>query len=293
MTSPRSPSPTRRSSCRPASPSAWRSLLSPWGSPTSAAGRAIRPLDAGGPPVQAVHRLPPHVDRHRLLPHRRHRRRARALPGRTGTTSRWSACSGASACGSSKPPAPTSPTSAKNTATASYASSAKATRPSSSHYHPPSAAPSTTPLATETAGRILLNRRRAHGPARHHPTTPCPRRRQRNVDATAAPHMLRHTYITTMLDAGVDLRDVQIAARHADPRTTMGYDRARTHLDRHPTRRLHGLRNLTQPEPARGVRSLVHDPCGNRYRLTGWVRVPAESPAGGRPPASLVLAGPR
>jgi len=25
---------------------------------------------------------------------------------------------------------------------------------------------------------------------------------------------------TTMLDAGVDLRDVQIAARHADPRTT-------------------------------------------------------------------------
>ena len=37
----------------------------------------------------------------------------------------------------------------------------------------------------------------------------------------AHPHMLRHTYITTMLDAGADLRDVQIAARHADPRTTM------------------------------------------------------------------------
>jgi hypothetical protein len=27
--------------------------------------------------------------------------------------------------------------------------------------------------------------------------------------------MLRHTFGTTMLDAGVDLRDVQIAARHA------------------------------------------------------------------------------
>ncbi len=40
------------------------------------------------------------------------------------------------------------------------------------------------------------------------------------------PHMLRHTFVTTMLDAGVDLRDVQIAARHADPRTTMRYDRA-------------------------------------------------------------------
>ncbi|GAA2533696.1 site-specific tyrosine recombinase XerD [Pilimelia columellifera subsp. columellifera] len=40
------------------------------------------------------------------------------------------------------------------------------------------------------------------------------------------PHMLRHTFVTTMLDAGVSLRDVQIAARHADPRTTMRYDRA-------------------------------------------------------------------
>jgi hypothetical protein len=35
-------------------------------------------------------------------------------------------------------------------------------------------------------------------------------------------------------ERGVDLRDVQIAARHADPRTTMRYDRARTNLDRHP-----------------------------------------------------------
>ena len=48
------------------------------------------------------------------------------------------------------------------------------------------------------------------------------------------PHMLRHTFVTTMLDAGVSLRDVQIAARHADPRTTMRYDRARKTLDRHP-----------------------------------------------------------
>jgi integrase/recombinase XerD len=48
------------------------------------------------------------------------------------------------------------------------------------------------------------------------------------------PHIHRHTYVTTMLDAGVDLRDVQIAARHADPRTTMRYDRAPNHLDLHP-----------------------------------------------------------
>ena len=52
--------------------------------------------------------------------------------------------------------------------------------------------------------------------------------------ARAHPHMLRHTFVTTMLDAGVDLRDVQIAARHADPRTTTRYDRARQNLDRHP-----------------------------------------------------------
>ena len=51
------------------------------------------------------------------------------------------------------------------------------------------------------------------------------------------PHMLRHTSVTSF-DAGVDLRDVQIAARHADPRTTMRYDRARTNLDRHPNYRL-------------------------------------------------------
>jgi integrase/recombinase XerD len=48
------------------------------------------------------------------------------------------------------------------------------------------------------------------------------------------PHMLRHTFVTTMVDACVDLRDVQIAARHADPRSTMRYDRAGNNLDRHP-----------------------------------------------------------
>ena len=36
-------------------------------------------------------------------------------------------------------------------------------------------------------------------------------------------------------DAGVPLRDVQEAASHADPRTTMRYDRARASLDRHAT----------------------------------------------------------
>ena len=40
---------------------------------------------------------------------------------------------------------------------------------------------------------------------------------------------------STSFDAGVPLRDVQEAASHADPRTTMRYDRARVSLDRHAT----------------------------------------------------------
>jgi integrase len=45
--------------------------------------------------------------------------------------------------------------------------------------------------------------------------------------ATAAylgPHMLRHTFVTTMLDAGVRLGDVQIVARHADPQPQTSAD---------------------------------------------------------------------
>ena len=68
------------------------------------------------------------------------------------------------------------------------------------------------------AGPILLNTRGARMD-RHAAT-----RRPRRLAAVAGvllprmhPHMLRHTFVTTMLDAGVDLRDVQIAARHADP----------------------------------------------------------------------------
>jgi integrase len=45
--------------------------------------------------------------------------------------------------------------------------------------------------------------------------------------------MLRAAFIMTALDAGVPLRDVQLAARHADPRTTTVYDRRRQDFDRH------------------------------------------------------------
>jgi integrase/recombinase XerD len=48
-----------------------------------------------------------------------------------------------------------------------------------------------------------------------------------------SPHVLRHGYVTASLDAGIPLRDVQIMARHSDPRMTQRYDRARGNLDRH------------------------------------------------------------
>jgi len=84
-------------------------------------------------------------------------------------------------------------------------------------------------VAARIRGPILLNTRGARMD-RHAAT-----RRLRHLAeaagiqiARAHPHMLRHTWVTTMLDAGADLRDVQIAARHADPRTTMRYDRPAT-----------------------------------------------------------------
>ena len=59
--------------------------------------------------------------------------------------------------------------------------------------------------------------------------------RRAGITKIVTPHTLRHAFITAALDAGVPLRDVQEAASHADPRTTMRYDRARGSLDRHAT----------------------------------------------------------
>jgi integrase/recombinase XerD len=73
-------------------------------------------------------------------------------------------------------------------------------------------------------------RRAAPGPARRGGIV-C----RAGVGKRIGPHTLRHAFITAALDAGVPLRDVQEAASHADPRTTMRYDRARGSLDRHAT----------------------------------------------------------
>jgi integrase/recombinase XerD len=58
---------------------------------------------------------------------------------------------------------------------------------------------------------------------------------QAGITRRMTPHTLRHAAITAALNAGAHLRDVQDFARHADPKTTMRYDRNRHSLDRHAT----------------------------------------------------------
>ncbi len=74
--------------------------------------------------------------------------------------------------------------------------------------------------------------REPHEPPRCHAHRP-PARAPGGRDEADQPASLRHSFITAALDAGVPPRDVQTAARHADPRTTTRYDRARDNLDRH------------------------------------------------------------
>lgn len=61
------------------------------------------------------------------------------------------------------------------------------------------------------------------------------------ITKTISPHSLRHTFCTLGLDAGVDIRRMQVAMGHADSRTTVRYDRARRHLEDAPTYKLSDL----------------------------------------------------
>jgi site-specific recombinase XerD len=105
----------------------------------------------------------------------------------------------------------------------------------------------TVPLAPRTARTVYLAiGERSDGPIlatdsglrmNRHQAARVVRRlaKHAGINKTISPHSLRHSFITAALDAGVALRDVQEAASHADPRTTMRYDRARRSLDRHAT----------------------------------------------------------
>jgi integrase/recombinase XerD len=96
-------------------------------------------------------------------------------------------------------------------------------------------APSTWPSASGPKGRSSSPRRAGGWTGTAPPGSSAGLPAARGSPSTSAPHTLRHAFITAALDAGVPLRDVQEAASHADPRTTMRYDRARTSLDRHAT----------------------------------------------------------
>lgn len=105
--------------------------------------------------------------------------------------------------------------------------------------------PALIPLAPRTAraidaavGNAPTDRSRADGSRLdRHAAGRIVRRLAKRAGITKpiSPHSLRHAAITAALDAGCSLRDVQDYARHADPRQTRRYDRARGALDRNRT----------------------------------------------------------
>jgi hypothetical protein len=103
-----------------------------------------------------------------------------------------------------------------------------------------------------TAGRAPIGRRvdlsntgafmAASGWLRPSGTMPPPSGRRHSPHESGREPVTVHTFVTTMLDAGVDFCDEQIAARHADPRTTKGYDRS--HQQPRPPPQLHDVNSL-------------------------------------------------
>lgn len=85
-----------------------------------------------------------------------------------------------------------------------------------------------------TSGQLLLRRKSGEPMNRKAAALAVTRLcRAAGITKKISPHSLRHSYVTACLDAGVPLRDVQVAARHSDPRITARYDRARHNHDRH------------------------------------------------------------
>lgn len=159
-------------------------------------------------------------------------------------------------CGSSRPSARISTTSARSTATECSESGARAARLSSYRCHLPSAERLTVPRVSGFAVRCCST-----GGALGWTGTPPP---GGCATSPAMPESACHGCTRTccatpssppcLMQAGVDLRDVQIAALHADPPTTMRYDHARRNLGTRTTSRgVHGLRNVKASSGGRQV----------------------------------------
>lgn len=104
--------------------------------------------------------------------------------------------------------------------------------------------PAVIPLAPRTSRTITrcVGERR-HGPIllnsfdqpmqRHSVTKIVKRIATADIDKHVSPHVLRHSFITAALDAGVGWGYVKHAARHSDMRSTARYDHTGDNLDHH------------------------------------------------------------
>jgi hypothetical protein len=119
----------------------------------------------------------------------------------------------------------------------------------------------------------------------------------RSIGARAAiglvrPHMLGAAFIMAALDSGVPLREVQVAALDADPRTTV-YDRGRQDFDKHAYVVVAfvagGLRSLLRFEcvgPGANLRDVgtrSPPPCRTRLRIHGGILLAIAATERGHP----------
>jgi hypothetical protein len=103
-------------------------------------------------------------------------------------------------------------------------------QPRSRWFHAPPA-PSTSPSGNEPEGRSY-DAKTDDGSTRAPPTAGSSPSAD-TPGSTTFTHTCCAPFIMATLDAGVPLREVQLAARHADPRTTTVYDHRRQDFDRH------------------------------------------------------------